>query len=297
MELHVLKVFCDLVESGSFTQAAENNYVSQSAVSQQIRSLEREYGQIFLERGRGKGKVILTEAGSILYNGSRPVLAEIEELESRLRGLSEEIAGTVRVATVYSVGLHALPGRLKPFLAMHPSVNVHLEYSQTEKVYLDVINSAVDVGIVACPSDRAGIDVVPFGVDEMVLVCASENPYALRETIALSELADAPFVAFSNDIPTRRLIDSRLASAGVHVRIVMSFDNIETIKNVVEIGSGVTILPESSVRQEAREGNLKVIRLSESDQFTRDVGLLLKSNRTRRASVRAFVEAVSSPQS
>src|SRR2546421_7320336 len=176
MNLSSLKLLCDLVETESFTLAAERNFVSQSAVSQRIRALEREYGQVFLERGKGRGPAVPTEAGRFLYEGAKPLLAEADALESRLRGLSDEIAGTVRVATVYSVGLHALPPRLKPFLAAHPTVQVHLEYSQTGKVYQDVLAAAVDVGIVACPAPRPGIEIVPFRAEEMVVVCAPENP-------------------------------------------------------------------------------------------------------------------------
>src|SRR5581483_8554459 len=101
----------DLVETRSFSRAAERNFVSQSAVSQRLRTLEREYGQLLIERGRGKGLIAPTEAGQILYAGAKSLLGEAAALEARLRGLSEEVAGTVRVATVYSVGLHALPGR------------------------------------------------------------------------------------------------------------------------------------------------------------------------------------------
>ncbi len=140
MELTDLRLFCHLIETGSFSRAAERSFVSQSAVSQRLRAMEREFGQILLDRGKGKGRITPTEAGKLLYEGAKPLLSQAEELEIRLRGLNEEVGGTVRVATVYSVGLHALPGRLKPFLAAHPKVNVHLEYSQTAKVVQDVLS-------------------------------------------------------------------------------------------------------------------------------------------------------------
>src|SRR5581483_10879101 len=287
-----LKLFCDLVETGSFTRAAERNFVFQSAVSQRLRALEHEYAQVLLDRGKGKGRVVPTEAGRILYEGGKALLAEAEELEARLRGLSEEVAGTVRVATVYSVGLHALPGRLKPFLAAHPKVNVHLEYSQTAKIYQGVLSGAMDVGIVACPTERAGIEVMPFGESAMVLICTPENQLAREPAVRLERLVDQPFIAFADDIPTRRLIDARLREAGVEPRTVTAFDNIETIKNLVEIGSGVALVPEETVRQEAREGTLAVVPLAPPDAFLRPTGLLVKRAGVRRAAVRAFVEAM-----
>jgi DNA-binding transcriptional LysR family regulator len=295
MELSDLRLFCNLIETGSFSRAAERTFVSQSAVSQRLRSMEREFGQILLDRGKGKGPVTPTEAGKILYEGAKPLLSQADELEVSLRGLSEEIAGPVRVATVYSVGLHALPPRLKPFLAAHPRVNVHLEYSQTAKVYQDVLSGTVDVGIVAVPAPRSGIEIVPFSNETMALICACAHPFAQQSEIALRELEGQPFIAFDDDIPTRGLIDAKLRAAGVKVRIVMAYDNIETLKNLVEIGSGISLVPEDTVRREAQEGQLAAVPLAPQDVFQRPAGLLVKSSKARRMAVRAFVEAMRLP--
>lgn len=294
MDLTALQLFCDIVETQSFTRAAERGFVSQSAVSQRIRELEREYGQALIERGKGKGRALPTEAGKVLYQGAKSLLSEAAELDARMRGFSEEVAGTVRVATVYSVGLHALPGRLKPFLAEHPKVNVHLEYSQTGKVYQDILSGTADVGIVACPKQRDGIDIIPFADEEVVLICAPEHPLAGLASIPLQALEGQPFIAFAADIPTRSLIDERLWAAGVKVNITASYDNIETIKNLVEIGSGVALVPEDTAQRETRDGTLVAVPLAESDRFRRPAGMLLKKNRTRRAAVKAFVEAMRS---
>ena len=287
-----MKLFCDLVETRSFSRAAELNFLSQSAVSQRLRTLEVEYAQVLIERGKGKGPVSPTEAGRILYEGVKPLLHEFAELDARLRGLSDEVTGTVKVATVYSVGLHALPARLKPFLALHPGVNVHVEYSQTDKVYRDVLSGAVDVGIVACPSARAGIEIVPFGEEAMVLICAPKHPLAQEAAMDLRQLEGQNFIGFSDEIPTRWLIDEHLLAAGAKVRVEMAYDNIETIKNLVEIQSGVALVPEDTVRQEARDGRLAVVPLIAEQAFRRPAGLLLKKLRSRRAAVRAFIEAV-----
>ncbi len=292
LDFITLRLFCDVVETESFSRAAERNFISQSAVSQRIRSLEADLGQSLLERGKGQTKILPTDAGRILYEGANLILREIVELETRLNGLSEEIAGTVKVATVYSVGLHALPGRLKPFLATYPLVNVHLEYSQTLKIYQDVLCGAIDVGIVACPAPKNGVQIVPFGEESVALICAPEHPLASREEATLSDLEGLPFIGFTADIPTRRLIDDRLQAAGVKVRVVHAFDNIETIKNLVEIGSGISLLPEDTVRVEVREGELAMVPLSAASAFKRPVGLLLKQSGALRPAVKAFCEAM-----
>ncbi len=293
LNLDSLQIFADLVDTGSFSRAAEKNFVSQSAVSQRLRALERDLGQTLVDRGQGRGRVEPTQAGALLLAGARPLLQGAAALDAQVRQASDAVAGPVRVATVYSVGLHALPPRLKPFLAAHPRVNVQLQYAQTGQVYLDVEAGGVDVGIVACPSARRGLDVVPFADEEMVLVCAPEHPLAGLGEASLRGLDGAAFIGFADDIPTRRLIDESLRAAGARVRMVTTFDNIETIKNLVEIGSGVSILPADTVGQEVRAGTLAAVPFAPPDAFTRPTGLLLKRAKTRRAAVRAFVEAMS----
>ena len=292
LNLDSLQIFTDLVETGSFSRAAEKNFVSQSAVSQRLRTLETGYGQTLVDRGQGRGRVTATAAGEALYAGAKPLLAAAGALDAEMRQLSDEVAGVVRVATVYSVGLHALPPRLKPFLAAHPRVGVHLEYKQTDQVYDDVAGGGVDVGIVACPSAKRGLEVVPFAEEEMALVCAPEHPLAGLTEVSLSRLDGLAFIGFADDIPTRRLIDERLKAAGAKVKIASTFDNIETIKNLVEIGSGVSILPMGTVRQEQRAGTLAAVPFAAADAFTRPTGMLLKKTKARRAAVQAFVAAM-----
>ncbi|MEO8648034.1 MAG: LysR family transcriptional regulator, partial [Acidobacteriota bacterium] len=112
MHIESLKVYCDLVELKSFSLAAERNFVTQSAVSQQIRGLEERFKRKMLERVRGRREVKLTPAGEIFYREAKNVLAAYDQLQENLRGLVGKIGGTVKVATVYSVGLHELPAKV-----------------------------------------------------------------------------------------------------------------------------------------------------------------------------------------
>ena len=132
MHIETLKTFCDLVETGSFSKAAALNLVSQSAVSQQVRALEQRFDQQLIERGHRKG-VVPTEAGRHLYAECKELLGRFHALDARLRARSEVISGTVRIATVYSVGLHELPPYVKQFIKAHPQVHVHVEYSRTDQ--------------------------------------------------------------------------------------------------------------------------------------------------------------------
>ena len=144
MHIETLKVFCDLVDLRSFSLAAERNFVTQSAVSQQIRTLEEKFKRRLLERVRGRREVKLTSAGEVFYRECKNVLAAYEQLNENLRGLVGKIGGTVKVATVYSVGLHELPSKVGEFMTKFPSAKIDLEYSRTTKVVRDVLNGTVE---------------------------------------------------------------------------------------------------------------------------------------------------------
>lgn len=290
MHLETLKTFCDLVETGSFSQAGKLSFVSQSAVSQQLRALERRYDRRLVDRRPGQ-LAVPTEAGRLLYAESKAILRQLRALEQKLRQRPEVVSGTLRVATVYSLGLHALPPVVKQFLHTHRQVNVRVEYLRTDRVYAGCLDGTIDLGIVAQPARRAQIEVVPLKPEALVVVCSPEHRLARRREVPLALLAGEPFVAFDRGVPTRRVVDRLLKDQGVKVAIVTEFDNIETIKRSVEAGLGVSIVPENTVKNEARARTL--VALAPSDgPHTRSVGLIYRKGRELTATARAFLELV-----
>jgi LysR family transcriptional regulator, transcriptional activator of the cysJI operon len=288
MQLEALKTFCDLVETGSFTRAAELNFVTQSAVSQQVRGLERRFARRLLERF-GKAGVEPTNAGRLLYNESKTILARFRSLEQKLIEPSGRMTGTVRVATVYSVGLHALPPYVKQFLREYPEVAIQVEYSRTDRVYGACVSGAIDLGIVAFPTRRPRLEVILLRNEELVLVVSPEHRLARRRSVAVSAIDGEPFVAFDRAVPTRRAVDRILRDHGANVRIGTEFDNIETIKRSVEAGLGVSIVPEDTVKNEVRAGTLAALGFTDGP-FTRPVGIIHRKGREISPPARAFVE-------
>ena len=146
MQIECFKVFCDLAETESFTKAAQINNVTQSAVSQQISSLERQFKSLLIERSKKKFR--LTREGQVLYEYSKQIIQTYDSLQNRLQEIKDIISGTIRVATIYSIGLHDLPPYLKRFLwrKLFPTVNVHVEYRRANQVYEDVLGNVVDTG-------------------------------------------------------------------------------------------------------------------------------------------------------
>jgi len=287
MHIETLRTFCHLVESGSFTRAAQLGFISQSAVSQQLKTLEIRYGRPLVERG-SRRQLAPTDAGRLLYAECRELLDRFQRLEERLREPSDAVAGAVRLATVYSIGLHELPPYVTRFMKAHPRVKVHVEYSRTDKVCEACVEGTVDFGIVAFPLRRANLTVIPWHEEKLVLACAPTHRLARRRTVRLAELQGEPFVAFERDIPTRKTIDRVLRTRRVSVNTVMEFDNVETIKRSVEVGTGLSILPATTVTREARSGMLATADFAEGP-FTREVGLIHRRGRVLSAAAQAFV--------
>ena len=287
MHLETLKVFCDVVETRSFSTAASQNFVTQSAVSQQIRTLEERYGRRLLERTRGN--VQLTPAGEILYQVSKDIVQRYQDMDAQLQALTQVVAGTVRVATVHSVGLYELSGQIKRYLKACPQVHLHLEYSRASKIYEDALKGSIDLGVVAYPAKRPQITILPFREDRLVLVCPPSHPLARHRQVSIRKLEGEPMVGYERDIPTRKETDRMLRRYGVEVRYVMELDNIETIKRVVEIGTGLAILPEPAVRPDVKGRSLVAVQLAD-EVFIRPLGIIHRQGKHFSPAAEKFIE-------
>ena len=286
MQIETLKVFCDLTETESFTKAAQINSVTQSAVSQQISSLERQFKTLLIERSKKKFR--LTREGEMLYDYAKQILGEFDALQSRLQERKNIISGTIRVGTIYSIGLHDLPPYVRKFLKAFPTVNVHVEYLRANEVYESVVGNVVDLGLVAYPQKDPGLEVVPLRKEPLVLICHPHHPLAKLKSIKLKELQGQKFIHFEPDIPTRRAIDKVLKEARVTVELVMEFDNIETAKRAVEIDAGVAIVPEPTVMQEVSKRTLAAVALEGTDLF-RPLAAIYKKNKVLSPALKQFL--------
>jgi DNA-binding transcriptional LysR family regulator len=286
MQIESLKVFCDLTETESFTKAAQINHITQSAVSQQISSLERQFKSLLIERSKKKFR--LTREGQVLYEASKQIVQTYENLHSRLQELKDIISGTVRVATIYSVGLHDLPPYIKRYLKSYPTVNVHVEYRRANQVYEDVLGNMVDLGLVAYPTRDPKLELVPLRKEVLVLICHPQHPLAKSKSLKLSAIAGQKFVAFEPDIPTRKAIDKVLREHGVQVMPVMEFDNVETVKRAVEIDAGVAIVPLGTVTQEIAKQTLASVQLDDAD-LHRPLAVIYKKNKVLSTAMKQFI--------
>jgi DNA-binding transcriptional LysR family regulator len=286
MQIESLKVFCDLAETESFTKAAQINGVTQSAVSQQISSLERLFKSLLIERSKKKFR--LTREGHVLYDYSKQIIQTFESLHSQLQELKDIISGTIRVATIYSIGLHDLPPYVKKFMKSYPTVNVHVEYRRANQVYDDVLGNVVDMGLVAYPTKDAKLEIIPLRKDPLVLICHPNNPFSKLKNTKLKSLVGQKFVGFEPDIPTRKALDKILREHHITVNNVMEFDNIETVKRAVEIDAGVSIVPQSTIIQEVAKDTLAAVPL-EGGNFFRPLAAIYKKNKVLSPAMKQFL--------
>jgi len=288
MNIDVMKTFCDLVEMGNFSKAAEANYVSQSAVSQQLAKLEKDLGiQLIM---RGSGQVTTTEAGEVFYKGAKEIVYRFEQIKGEVHSAADAIRGVLRVGTIYSVGFYLLDPYVRTFLQRHPEVNLHVEYAAAHSIYAAVIGGEMDLGVVACPQRHRSIEIVPMADEELVAVVAPTHRLAKRKTIKAADLHGERFVAFGANIPTRRHIDKLLKRQKVVVEFVMEFDNIELLKRAIMVGAGLSILPKDNVEREATYGDLCYVRLDGSGQrWFRPVAIVRRRGKPPAPAERMFL--------
>lgn len=286
MQIESLKVFCDLAETESFTKAAQINQVTQSAVSQQISSLERQFKSLLIERSKKKFR--LTREGQVLYEYSKQIIQTYDSLHNKLQEIKDIISGTIRLATIYSIGLHDLPPYIKKFLKSYPTVNVHVEYRRSNQVYEDVLGNVVDLGLVAYPTKDPKLDVVALRKDRLVMICHPQNPMAKAKGLKLKDIASQKFIGFEPDIPTRKAIDKILKDHNVVVQNVMEFDNIETVKRAVEIDAGISIVPQGTVVQEVAKQTLSAIPFDDGE-FYRPLAAIYKRNKVLSPAMKQFL--------
>jgi DNA-binding transcriptional LysR family regulator len=286
MNIETAKLFSDIVELQNFSRAAEKHGISQSAVSQQLAQLELTHKCQFINRK--KRPLTLTPAGELFYQACKDILDRYNRLNSELATLGK-LTARINVAAIFSIGMHTLQPYVKKFMARYPRVNLNIEYSGASEIYERVLRGDIDMGVVAVPRKDRNINIYPLEDEPFVLVCSPENPLANKPVTDIHELQGVEFIAFEKGVPSRMLIDNILREHNVTVRTVTEFDNIETIKRAVEIGAGISILPETTIGAELANGTLRAIHFL-NENFFRPTGLIVRKNKTLTQAGRYLIE-------
>jgi len=286
MQLETLEVFCDVARQRSFSQAAQANGITQSAASQIVSQLERRMGVQLIDRSTRP--LQLTSLGQTYYEGCRTLVQQYLDLESSIRTAHTQIAGTVQVAAIYSVGLSDMGQYVERFTAEQPNAGVHIEYHHPDRVYERVLDGTADLGLVSFPRKSPKLISLSWRDEAMVLACAPKHPLAQSKTVAARELTGAKFIHFDKNLVIRRQIDRFLREHDVAVEVVLEFDNIENIKQAVALGAGVALLPEPTLRREMRARTLVGVPVADHG-LTRPVGIIHRRRHKLSAAAQCFL--------
>lgn len=261
--------------------------VSQSAASQHVQEVERRLGVSLFDRT--KRPLDLTDAGKLYAEFCRDVLRREEDFARLLEQLKGDVGGTVRVASIYSIGLSEMSRLQEEFARNQPTEHLHVNYMRPEKVYEAVRNEGADLGIVSYPESSRELAAIPWRNEEMQVAAPPSHPLASRDEVYPADLRGQDFIGFDEDLSIRRELDRFLRAQEIEVNLVLHFDNIQMIKEAVAVGKGVSILPARTMQAEIEQGRLVAIRLH-APELARPVGVIhLRRKKLNRAS-EAFLE-------
>lgn len=292
MQFESLKVYCDVARHRSFSEAAAANEISQSAVSQIVGQLEKRLGVILVDRSRRPLR--LTREGRVYYDGCKKLVEQYLGVEAAVRTLNAEIGSSVRVAAIYSVGLRDMSQYVQRFVGQRPGVEVDIEYLHPDKVYEKVLDGTADFGVVSFPQPTRKLVALPWREEEMVVACARSHPFAAKRHLKVRQLQGQKYVGFDKGLAVRRQVDRFLRDHGVTVDVALEFDNIENIKQAIEIPSGVALLPLPALEREVRAGTLAAVPLSDA-RFVRPLGIIQRRNPKPSATAQRLIELLRQP--
>ncbi|HZZ77783.1 MAG TPA: LysR family transcriptional regulator [Gemmataceae bacterium] len=287
MQMESLKIFCAVARCRSFSHAAEESDITQSAVSQIVSQLEKRMNVQLVDRSTRPLK--LTALGLEYYEGCKALLEQYEELEARIRNTKVEILGTALVAAIYSVGLSDMDQLVQRFEAENPRAQVRIDYTHPDQVYDRLKDGTADLGLVSYPKKAADLSATSWREEPMVLACAPKHPLASRLALPISALDGQRYVHFDKNLVVRRRVDKFLREQHVAVDVVAEFDSIENIKQAVSLGQGVALLPEPTIRREVKARTLSAVALF-GCKLTRPLAIVHRRGQRLSAAAKRFMD-------
>ena len=286
MDLYQLRGFYEIVREQSFTRAAEKLFLTQPAISLQVKRLEGELEEILLERNRRQ--IRLTPAGEILFLHAKNIFAQVEAARDDIAALKCELRGRLAIGTSDTNCTYVLPGLLAEFRARYPQVELDIRNRMSPEVGNLVLSDEVEFGLATLPVKHR--DLVSDALFERrdVLICPSDHVLAGRSRIGLKQIARYPFLALEQGSTSRQLLDEVFRQEGLELQVEMNLGGIEIIKRYVKIGLGIALVPEVAVEEEVAAGKLHAVQVN--GLAKRKIGLVEHRGRRRSQATEAFLD-------
>ena len=285
MDLYQLRSFYEVVREQSFTRAADKLFLTQPAISLQIKALESELDEILLERNRRQLR--LTSAGEILFVHAKVMLARLEQARDDIAALKQVLSGRLAIGTSDTNCTYILPRVLAEFHARYPAVELDIRNRMSPEVGNLVLNDEVEFGLATLPVKHR--DLVSESLFERrdVLICPPDHALGKRRRIGLKQLAEYPFLVLERGSTSRQLLEEVFQRQGLALQVEMSLGGIEIIKRYVEIGLGIALVPEVAVEAEVSAGKVRAVQVN--GLAKRQIGLIEHRQRRRSQATEAFL--------
>jgi LysR family hydrogen peroxide-inducible transcriptional activator len=293
MELHQLRYFVAVAETGSFTRAAEREKITQPTLSEQVIRLESEkHGvgrRLFDRLGR---KVVLTDAGHELLGRAQAILAAVDEAERAVKNSAE--GGHLRVGAIPTIAPFLLPGVVSRFRKRHPGVQIQLEEDRTERLLADLLAGELDVGVMALPIRDDRLHVEKLFAEPLVMALPANHRLAAKTEVKLGDVMDEPFILLDDMHCFGDQVLSLCRRGGVEPKVVCRGEQIVTLLAMVAAGQGVSVVPEMAAAADTSKG--RVFRPLGKPTPTRTLCAVWHKQRYRPPSLRAFVDVLKQNQ-
>jgi DNA-binding transcriptional LysR family regulator len=257
MNLHQLRIFCSVVEHGSHTKAAEALFMTQPAVTLQVRALERSLQVKLLERMNQH--IIVTEAGQALYQCAIPMLNAEAEAERVLTELKGAARGRLVIAANTTGGMYIIPPLLASYKEQHAQSELLLQIDATDRLIERARQGVIDLGFACGTIVQPDLTIETIGEDTLTLILSSRHALASQPALTLGQVATLPFIVPESISRTRQFIEQVMRERGYTLKIVMHFQGTEPVKKAVESNLGVAIVSRAAVAREVEAGVLRTM--------------------------------------
>jgi DNA-binding transcriptional LysR family regulator len=257
-----LQVFYTVAKQLSFTKAAEMLYMTQPAVTFQIKQLEEHFNTRLFERSHGR--ISLTPAGELVMGYADRILGLSAEMDARVGEMTGQVTGPLMIGASTTIAEYQLPKLLGEFKKRFPQVQARLTVANSETIESKVADHTLDVGLIESPSHHPNLSTHACCDDELVMICAPTHPLAAKRVVTPKQLAEQPYVSREQGSGTREVIDRYFRNNGINpddLHIEMELGSREAIKGAVEAGLGIAILSSSTISKEVKLGDLVAVRL------------------------------------
>lgn len=286
MDFDQLITFLEVAQLGNFSRAAEKVLRSQPAVSAQIRQLEEEYGTKLFDRT--KKSVTLTPAGELLLDYVRRLLALRQESLQAVADSGSETRGILSIGANETTFLYVLPELLSRYHRTYPQVRITVYRNFSHKVLQKVEDDELELGVVTLPLRSTSLSAISIFRDPLVWIVSSDSPLAKKGSVTLDELADQDLILHKMG-SLRRLMEKQLRPFKSLLQVTMELTSAEMVKKFVAAGLGVSMISESFVQEELREGTIKILH-TDGEQSYRELGVVHHEGRSLSRAAQAFLE-------